>query len=234
MKYIKKILICTAVSALCCFNLSSIHAIDTSSYNGNANEHNIFISQYTDGNIKIDQTKEGIFYIQDFKKVVEMPTLKSAISMGLSTYKVTLGREILNQKEFKARTHEQKSRATTSDSHDDGRGTHVYAEIVYTKGSRGDMSIWNMKSIYCNASGSTLSKYSVTYGQSGPRASNYMPIHQSKTSNINTTYKTFSTNLNWEPVLSGGSWGPGSGVVGMTQTFTSHGYSNKWTFNLTD
>lgn len=68
-------------------------------------------------------------------------------------------------------------------------------------------------------------------GQSRSSAITYLPIHQSKTSNINTTYKTYSANLNWTPVLSGGSWEPGSGVAGMTQKFTSHGYASSWTFH---
>lgn len=124
----------------------------------------------------------------------------------------------------------------SSEQYTDGRGTYLYTEIHYTKSSiLGTFyTNYDMTYIYCNSSGSTLTSYSITYGQTGftGATSSLTGTHvtQCDTVDINTTTKTFETYPSYVPVMDGES--VLQGYVGVTQNYNCRGYENSFTHNL--
>ena len=191
----------------------------------------VFSEDNLDGSLKVENTEDGNLYIQDFKEKVEVPSTRAASSAKI--YTVIDGREILTEEEFIERKNAPKTRATLTDSYNDGRGTHLYVEIVYSQQKIKGENAAKFMSLYCNSSGSTLSSYSVTFGQSGVNQNNGGGFSRRVTENISTTKKTFSRNIdstyNWPALY----FGPGNEmVIGATQYYNCRGYSKSWTVNV--
>lgn len=205
---------------------SSINAAD----DANKTE-TVFSNKYLDGSTKIENTNDGKIYVQDFKKIVEEPTTRANSSETL--YKVVAGRQILTEAEYQERQNEPKTRATLTDSWEDGRGTNLYIEIVYSVTKVNGDNAATFKTLYCNSSGSTLSAYSVTYGVTGTRQDTNVAYTRTKSEKIDTTLKTFDKNIEstmgWPPMY----FGPGNELeMGATQYYTCRGYSNHWSVSI--
>ncbi|MCI8849943.1 MAG: hypothetical protein HFE82_00145 [Erysipelotrichaceae bacterium] len=225
MKKTKLFLALTLIASLCVNNVyaheSELEPIDNMSEKEEKlfNKENVVTTMAHE--VIVDGEKKE-FILQEFSENTPVPTLN-----GEYTYVARKGLEILEKNVFDERQSKLNSRITTTDRYADGRGTYLYVEIVYTKTptNNSTYSNYNMSSIYCNSSGSTLTKYSVTYGQSG-FSSSFAPVTQSKTVNVDPVIKTFSTKLSWKPVINYNA------TVGVTQTYTTRGWTHKWAFNL--
>ena len=226
-KLLLAIFITTLLSAPAKIHAASDNPTDTTT----DKTQTVFSSEHLDGNLKVENTTEGKMYIQDFKEIVEVPLTRGISSEKI--YKVFAGREILTEEEFIERKNAPKTRATLSDSYSDGRGTHLYAEIVYSQQTVRGSNAAKYISVYCNSSGSTLSSYSVTYGQRGVNQNTGKAYSKYVTENINLTLKTFSRNVedtyDWPPMY----FGPGNDLLmSATQNYNCRGYTNSWMLTI--
>lgn len=230
MKKMAKLFLALFIAALLSAPAKINAETDVSTNTTDANQ-TVFSEDNLDGNLKVENTKDGNLYIQDFREEVEVPSTRAASSEKI--YKVIAGREILTEEEFIERKTAPKTRTTITDSYNDGRGTHLYIEIVYSQQTIKGENAAKFMSLYCNSSGSTLSSYSVRYGQIGVNQNTGKSFSKYINENINTTYKTFNKNINstynWPALY----FGPGNDMLmGATQTYNCRGYSKSWTVNV--
>lgn len=229
MKKIKLLLLLSIVAAFSTNNVSA-HSDDITKVDNMTEQEEQFFS--ADNVISTETEEVDIngekteFVLQEFSDTVPILTYS-----GEPTFVERRGLEILDKSVFDERQSKINSRINTNDRYADGRGTYLYAEITYTKTAVPNTGLtnYNMTYLYCNSSGSTLTAYSVTYGQSGVTAT-FAPINQIKTVNLDTTLKTYSTSVNWKPIANG--YNVSSAYIGMTQKYTCRGWTNSWQFSI--
>lgn len=220
------------VRLLCSFLIMfTTFTTDILALNRNINDEvnvSIFEDNYREGEVKVEHQNDKKFYIQDFEKKIPISGRNYTYGNG-NQYKLIAGREILTEQEYDERQLEKSKSRTLTDNYNDGKGTHLYVEIDYTRYYNGDTNdYFSLDYFYCNSSGSTLSEYYVIYSQFGVRADNGEATTKQAKAYIDTTFKTYSKNvaaLGWPGILIGEGV---NRIAGVNQFYNCRGYVNNW------